>query len=180
MDDYQHRRSIRLRGYDYRQVGAYFVTLCTHGREMVFGEVVDGTMRLNAYGHIVTEDWLWLAERYLYVDLDAWVLMPNHLHGIVVILPDVESPGEGGSRTAPTKPLGRLVGAFKTVSTKHVNEWRETPGRPRWQRNYYEHVIRNDSDLDRIRDYITANPTRWEQDAENPVNIIASPRRGGS
>src|SRR5690349_14716177 len=104
-------------------------------------------MRLNAYGHIVVEDWLWLASNFTGVDLDIFILMPNHLHGIIVL----QGGPEGGSRTAPTKPLGGLIGAFKTVSTKHVNEWRETPGAPLWQRDFYEHIIRNDDDLERIR-----------------------------
>ncbi len=91
-----------------------------------------------------------------------------------------DTAGAGSSRTAGTKSLGRLIGAFKTVSTKHVNEWRGTPGVPLWQRNYYEHVIRNDADITRIRDYIVANPARWENDADNPANTTAPLRRGGS
>ncbi len=126
------------------------------------GEIVDDTMRLNAYGQIIAEHWCWLADQYEFVELDAFVIMPNHLHGIIVI-----TVGEGGSRTARTKSLGRLIGAFKTVSTKHVNEWRETPGDTLWHRNYFEHIIRNDADLDRIREYIATNPARWSEDAEN-------------
>jgi len=156
-----HRRSIRLQEYDYRQAGAYFVTVCADRHALVFGEIVNDTMRLNAYGQIVIEDWEWLAGHHESVELDAFVVMPNHLHGIIVI-----TGGEGGSRTAPTKPLGRLVGAFRTVSTKHVNEWRETPGVTLWQRNFHEHIIRNGDDLDRIRAYIVTNPARWSWDAE--------------
>lgn len=187
-----HRRSIRLPTYDYRQAGAYFVTLCTDRRTSVFGAIVDEAMHRNAYGEIVAEDWAWLAERYPAVRLDAFVVMPNHLHGIVMIAASEDDGreggpreggsqvrkggswgGEDGSRTAPTemgessrKSLGRLIGAFKTVSTKHVNEWREAPGVALWQRNYYEHIIRDDSDLARIREYIAANPARWREDSE--------------
>jgi len=157
-----HRRSIRLRDYDYAQSSAYFVTISTYQYVHIFGEVVNDTMHLNAYGQIVTEDWCWLADQYEFVELDAFVVMPNHLHGIIVI-----TGGEGGSRTARTKPLGRLIGAFKTVSTKHINEWRETPSATLWHRNYFEHIIRNDDDLDRIRAYIAANPARWSEDADN-------------
>lgn len=156
-----HRRSLRLQDYDYRWAGAYFVTICTHQREAVFGAIAGTAMDLNAYGQIVAEDWVWLAARFAGVELDAFVVMPNHVHGIIVI-----AGPESDSRIAPTKPLGGLVGAFKTVSTKHVNEWRETPGAALWQRDFYEHVIRNDEDVQRIREYITANPARWRQDSE--------------
>ena len=164
--DIRHRRSIRLRGYDYSRPGAYYVTVVTHGRRTLFGDVVDGEMRLNDAGRLIVEGWEWLASRHRYVELDAYVVMPNHLHGVIVIA------GEGGSRTAPTekrKPLGRLVGAFKTVTTKRVNLARDTPGRMLWQRNYYEHVIRSDEEWNRVREYIINNPMRWEIDAENPA-----------
>ena len=190
-----HRRSIRLKGYDYTRAGAYFVTLCTQDRACVFGSVANGEMRPNEYGREVAGCWLWLAERYPYVTLDEWVVMPNHVHGIIVITDGNDRAGgsdggRGGSRTAPTgprnaptgsvgqpavpmkrKPLGRLIGAFKTVSTKHVNEIRSTPGAKLWQRNYYDHVIRDDLSLRRIREYIANNPSRWALDRENPVRF---------
>jgi putative transposase len=181
-----HRRSIRLQGYDYTRDGAYFVTICTRGRTRVFGSVVQGEMRLNRYGREVANCWTWLAERYPYVHLDRWVVMPNHIHGIIVIADDVcaddtrlDDIRRGGSRTAPTtrttptgyvdhpiartkrKPLGRLIGAFKTVSTKRVNDFRSTPDAKLWQRNYYEHVVRDDRALQRIREYIANNPSYW-------------------
>ncbi len=174
-----HRRSIRLRGYDYTQAGAYFVTLCARDRACLFGEVVNGDVRLSDAGRIVADAWEWLAVQYPYVALDAWVVMPNHLHGIIVMV-DGDDGGRGGSRTAPTgdapsgtvvvkrKPLGRLIGAFKTVSTKRINEIRGTPGATLWQRNYYEHVIRGDADLRRIRAYIADNPARWGRDRNPP------------
>src|SRR3990170_3991294 len=163
-----HRRSIRLRDYDYRQAGAYFVTTVCKDRELVLED--------ERFRTIAEETWLWLAERYEYVDLDEYVVMPNHLQGIVVIR-DVR---RGGSRTAPTgdaarKPVGRLVGAFKTVSTKRINEIRDAPGVPVWQRNYYEHVIRDEDDLDRVRRYIAENPLRWDEDPENP-NFVGAVR----
>ncbi len=133
------------------------------------GHVLNGQVMVNDYGKLVAESWEWLTERYPYVRLDEWVLMPNHLHGILVIADDCR----GGSRTAPTGPsgigfrrktLGRLVGAFKTVSTKKINEFRSTPGTLVWQRNYYEHVIRSESSLQAIRTYIVNNPGAWESD----------------
>jgi putative transposase len=118
---------------------------------------------------IVSATWQWLPEQYPYVELDTWVVMPNHFHGIVFLLDD----RRGGARPAPTKrkPLGRLIGAFKTVSTKRINELRTTPGQPVWQRNYYEHVIRNEVDLEEIREYIQNNPLKWLDDENHPANI---------
>jgi len=159
-----HRRSIRLKGYDYRQAGAYFVTLCVHNREPLLGNIIHGEMQPNEYGQIVAECWSGLSENYAYVELDASVVMPNHFHGILVV---VDDDRRGGSRTAPTpnrKPLGRLIGVFKTVSTKQINGLRRTPGARFWQRNYYEHIIRSEPDLNRIREYIQLNPLRWGQD----------------
>ena len=158
-----HRHSVRLPTYDYRQPGAYFVTVVCRERALLLED--------PSYREIVGQAWLWLASQYEYVVLDQYVIMPNHLHGIVFI----RDPGRGGSRTAPTdgdkrKPLGRLVGAFKTVSTKRINQMRRTPGLPVWQRNYYEHVIRDEHELDRIRQYIIDNPACWETDPENPVH----------
>lgn len=165
------RRSIRLHGYDYSQTGAYFVTICTQNRECLFGEIVDGDMRLNETGRIVADSWEWLAEQYDHVSLDEYVVMPNHAHGIIVITDDCR----GGSRTALTrtaptgkrKPIGRLIGAFKTISTKRVNESRQTPGTQLWQRNYWEHIVRNEPELNRIQEYIHNNPAQWELDSLN-------------
>ncbi len=173
-----HRRSIRLRGYDYCRSGRYYVTICTQDKEHLFGRVVEGEMHRNELGDYVARCWQWLARQYPYVDLDEWIIMPNHLHAIMVITcrgvsrnaPTMQNAEpEGGSRTAPTKrkPLGRLIGAFKTVSTDHLNEMRGTPTSLLWQRDFYEHIIRNDDELNKIREYIRTNPLRWGSDPEN-------------
>jgi REP element-mobilizing transposase RayT len=148
------------------------VTACTKGRACLFGEVVSGELQLSEVGRIVTETWAWLTIQYPYVELDVFVIMPNHIHGIIVVQ---EKGGRGRSQTAPTKrkSLGRLIGAMKTVSTKSINQRRGTPGAAVWQRNYYEHVIRSDNSLNRIREYILDNPGQWNFDRENP----AMPRR---
>jgi REP element-mobilizing transposase RayT len=171
-----HRRSIRLPGYDYASVGAYFVTICVHGGECLLGGVLDGEMQLSEWGQVASESWQWLETQYPYVSLDAWTIMPNHLHGIIVMDGDLtaEGTGRGGSRTAPTaetkrKPLGRLIGAFKTVSTKRIDKLRDMPGVPFWQRNYWEHIIRNEDSLNRIRRYIEGNPARWAEDQLHPA-----------
>ncbi len=164
----RRRRSVRLEGYDYRQPGAYFVTICAYRWEPLFGEVIDGELSLNPLGRIVDREWRRTAKMRGDVELDEYVIMPNHMHGILMITDD----SRGGSRTAPTtntrKPLGRLIGAFKTVSTKSINPLRNTPGQPVWQRNYYEHVIRNDNALNRIRAYIHYNPAKWHLDPYRP------------
>ncbi|SPQ00463.1 conserved hypothetical protein [Candidatus Sulfobium mesophilum] len=171
--DKHHRRSIRLKGYDYSQSGAYFVTISRRTGECMFGDIIDGGMRVNEHGHIAGESWEWLSWQYGYVDIDEWVVMPNHLHGILIINDNCK----GGSRTAPTetmrrKSLGRLIGAFKTVSSKQINQIRSIPGYPVWQRNYYEHIIRSEEEMDRIRQYIIDNPVKWAEDEDNPENII--------
>ena len=156
--DPHHRRSIRLPDFDYTRPGAYFVTIVCAERALLFEE--------PCLRDVAEEAWVWLAWQYPYVNLDAHVVMPNHLHGIIMM----DDLRRGGSRTAPTtprKPIGRLVGAFKTVSTKRINQLRGMPGVPVWQRNYYEHVIRDDEDLQRVRAYIVENPARWDQDPEN-------------
>ncbi len=169
-----HRRSIRLPGYDYRQAGAYFVTLVCKNRELLLED--------DRFRAIVEDAWRWLAERHEFVSLYEYVVMPNHLHGIIVI----REACRGGSRTAPTvctsggKPLGRLIGAFKTVSTKRINGIRGTPGLPVWQRNYYEHVIRNDDELNHVRQYVIDNRLHWDQDPENPAVAQAMGDHGGS
>jgi len=174
-----------LQGYDYSPPGAYFITICVQNPVCIFGDVSGGKMVLNELGEIVAESWQWLERQYEHVEMDEWVVMPNHLHGIMVIKDcrggsrsggmGMDDTGRGGSRTAPTgsdqpkrKPLGRLIGAFKTVSTKRVNEIHNTPGAKLWQRNYYEHIIRSEEDLKRIRTYLAQNPAKWEFDRVNP------------
>lgn len=167
MDASANRRriSLRLRDYNYSQPGAYFITLCIQDRKCLLGNIVGNAMHLNESGHVISEAWQWLPQQYPYVSLDSFVVMPNHVHGVLVI-----GNPEGGSRTAPTKvkPLGGLIAAFKTISAKSVNAQRGMPGAELWQRNYYEHVIRNETDLQRIREYIQNNPAQWALDEENP------------
>ena len=166
----KRRKSNRLEGYDYSLAGCYFVTVCAQDRVNRFGDIVNEKMHLNETGRGVAETWEWLKGRYNNIGLDAWVIMPNHLHGILIIYDTCR----GGSRTAPTKPLGRLIGAFKTVSTKRINMRQGTPGTKLWQRSFYDHVIRDDDDLNRVREYIQNNPLRWALDEENPANRVGS------
>jgi REP element-mobilizing transposase RayT len=164
MQPEQARKSLRLQGFDYASAGAYFVTIVAKDRALLFED-----MRLY---DIAGQSWRWLGARYDHVQLDEFVIMPNHVHAILWIT----DPRRGGSRAAPTasraelKPLGQLIGAFKTVSAKQINRIRGTPGVPVWQRNFYEHIVRTDDELNRIRQYIIDNPGQWETDAENPAN----------
>ncbi len=150
-----NRQSIRLQTHDYAADGMYFVTICVEGRECLLGDVVNEKLVLNSRGRFAETALLWLPKQYEYVKIDSYVIMPNHMHAILVI--------GGGSRTAatPRKSLGRLVGVFKTVSTKWINVMHNTPSRPFWQRNYYDRIIRDQRALNGIRQYIADNPRRW-------------------
>lgn len=170
-----HRRSIRLQGWDYRQGGAYFVTISTHERVHLFGEVVNGAMMMSDFGRIVTEEWERTVQLRSYVRVDAFVVMPNHVHGIVWIVED-ETTSVGAQRpcapaTPPTnvlpRSLGAIVRASKSAVTKRINQIRDIPGAPVWQRNYYERIIRNERELNAIREYIQNNPANWPSDTEN-------------
>lgn len=187
-----HRRSIRLKGYDYSPAGAYFVTICAHCRECLFDDAV---LRRVAESH-----WRALPKHFPNVVLDEWIVMPNHLHGVIVIADDArrgeafpdapsnakassssenESPANVvGGNASPLPPrgvtpnsLGAIIGNYKAVTTRRINAIRHTPGAPVWQRNYYEHIIRNEKELNRIRAYIINNPANWEADDENPRKI---------
>lgn len=181
-----HRRSIRLAGYDYTQAGAYFITLNAWGREPIFGEVVGNTVRLSRFGEILRDYWLKLPEVFP-VDLDAWVIMPDHLHGVIILYgkgeasggldhgflaghpaPDASPLHRGRPHGTHPDSLGAVVQNFKSITTRKINQQRGTPGETVWQRNYYEHVVRDEGELERIRGYIGANPDRWSQGFRDP------------
>ena len=167
----KHRKPNRLKNYDYSRDGFYFVTICTHNRKHYFGEIYNRRMQLNRYGKIVQKQWLWLAEQYPYVEHDEHVFMPNHVHGIVIINRSaVANVGNGRDRSLPKiKPLSELIGAFKTTSSKLIH--RAGLVEFRWQKSFYDHIIRNDRSLFHIRKYIQNNPLQWEYDQENLNNI---------
>jgi putative transposase len=184
----RRRRSLRLSGYDYAQAGAYFVTICTQNRACLFGEIASGAMRPNGAGELATRLWHEMPERFFDLEVDASVVMPNHIHGILV-LSDVGAPlvdardeaidAGAATRAAPTAvraTIGDIVGAFKSRFTvefiRGVRDGRWPAfSRRVWQRNYYEHVIRDDRELARVRRYIEENPLRWEFDQENPQRV---------
>jgi len=174
------RRHLRLLGFDYSGESAYFVTICTRNREYLFGDVVNGKMRLNELGRMVQTDWDGLSDRFPTIEFDAFVVMPNHVHGILVlvgagpVLSLVEGlalPLGGAASSAPTGSasiLGKVVRAFKSISAIGVNRLLSRSGQSLRQRSYYEHVIRTEESLSRIREYIATNPLRWQLDRENP------------
>lgn len=171
------RRSIRLRDFDYSQEGAYFVTICTHNRALLFD-------LYPALKEIILFNWAALPERFPVVNLDQFVIMPNHFHGIVAIthqgahINPAGPPNDGrkdNSKIPQTITLGKVIGVFKSLC---ASDWRhhcrvQTPFAEirLWQRNYYDHIIRNDQELNQIREYILQNPLKWELDPENPSNI---------
>ncbi len=184
------RRSIRLRNYDYGQTGGYFVTICVQEQKCLFGKIIDGQMQLNEIGKIVIECWDSIPQHFLSAELDLCVVMPNHVHGIILLktvgaraprpyphsqpnrTSAVPSPVLPNRRTKIHLPtLGQVVAYFKYQSTKCINQHRDMPGTRIWQRNYYDHVIRDDIDLQRIRQYITDNPMQWQLDRLHPNNF---------
>lgn len=187
---HHHRRSIRLKGYDYTQAGAYFVTIVTHQRECLCGEINNGVLQLNPQGQRIAECWEALARHFPFPELDSYVIMPNHLHGIVVLTRALidERRGEAFAETSAqreasaqanasplpprgTKPgsLNAVIQNFKSVSTRKINQMQNTAGNIIWQRNYYEHIIHSEPELERIRAYIENNPAQWTHDTENPT-----------
>ncbi len=191
MTSHERRRSLRLADYDYAQSGAYFVTIVTQRRSSLFGDVIDAEMRLNGAGHMVCDLWHRLPTRFPSVELDEFIVMPNHVHGVLLLGTDVEHVGaplvgarsrNASDRSAESFSLGRVVGAFKSLTTvayaRGVRESRWKPFDQRlWQRNFYEHIVRDERSLERIREYILANPARWEVDPENP-NMSTDHNRG--
>lgn len=218
-DPYKHnRQSMRAPAYDYAWPGWYAVTIGVHNRQPLFGDVVQGTMRLNATGRMIKTVWNEIPERFRQVGLDTFVVMPNHIHGIIVIRPDTDwdpdtrmgescirpcdqrGQDRANTRFAPTQlgqgsfnrsdgnqadgttprgtapgSLGRIIQAFKSITTHHYirgvkhEGWPPFDGRL-WQRSFYDHIIRDDADLDRIRTYIANNPANWHNDDEHPIN----------
>jgi len=207
------RHSIRLKDYDYSKPGAYFITICTKDRKCLFGEIKDNQMFLNEFGEIAKDVWLEIPNHFPNVELDEFVIMPNHIHGIIIIqnadvgaihelplqlpndelplqLPNDELPQQMSNDELPQQMLNdelsrqdnkiqrrkmivpKIVGFFKMNTAKKINQILNTIGQPLWQRNYYEHIIRKEKSLQRIRQYIINNPAKWDMDMEyyNEIN----------
>lgn len=191
-----HRRSIRLKGYDYTQVGAYFVTAVTWHRDCLFGDFADGEVQLNRAGQIIRDEWMNLAQRFKFVELGAFVVMPNHLHGILLFhgvgatrpvlsgapsgqtLSHHETTAgiDGSPLPSPRGPnpasLGALIGEFKSRATKRLWKIPSLTRTPIWQRNYYERILRNEKEVSATWDYIESNPSLWDDDDENQHKTV--------
>ena len=154
-----NRKSIRLKNWNYTDPGYYFVTICANNRQHLFGDIVNDQMIPNEFGIIVKCAWFDLVNHNPDIALDEFAIMPNHIHGIIII-------GVGLEPT-PT-PLSEIVRQFKTFSAKRINKLRNTPYAKLWQRNYYDHIIRNEPSLNEIRTYINNNPRQWSRDKYNP------------
>ncbi|VXD19586.1 transposase [Planktothrix paucivesiculata] len=192
--DLHKRQSIRLRGYDYSQSGFYFITICCYQRECLFGNIINSQMELNNLGGLVKEEWVKSAEIRKEIELGEFVIMPNHFHGIIIIDQEINQNVDnynhvntndvGANGRSPLqeiqssqqeismkpKSLSSLIAGFKSATTKKINIIRDTPKNPVWQRNYYDHIIRNDESLERIREYVQNNPLSWENDQLHPNN----------
>jgi REP element-mobilizing transposase RayT len=169
------RRSIRLKDFDYTAGALYFLTICSDRRRCIFGRVEEGRAWPNALGRMIEDEWLRSLEMRRHIDLDACVIMPNHFHAIVALF-------DQGARSAPlrgkscregmqAKGLASLVAGFKAAVTRRASHALQRLRLPIWQRNYYEHVVRDERDLERIRAYIEANPARWEEDSYHPRSL---------
>lgn len=180
-----NRRSIRLRDFDYSSPGEYFITICTQNRKCLFGKIIDGEMESNEIGIIARKFWQQIPDRYENVNLDAFVVMPNHIHGIIGIEYSLESRPAGVIHELPLQIddrenyrksrrkmyLPKIIGWYKMNVSKQSNIILDNTGDRFWQRNYYEHIIRNEKSLHQIRDYILNNPASWKEDQNHPENF---------
>lgn len=188
--DIHNRRSMRLKGYDYSQAGAYLVTVVTQERLTLFGDVLKGRMQLNPAGEMVQRIWKEMPDRFPHIVMDTFIAMPNHVHGIIILAgagragtqnsykpSEFDMKTRATTRVAPTVDgrtrLGNVVGVFKSLTTleytRGVRDMNWLPFKRRlWQRNFYEHIVRTDASLQKYRKYIVDNPVQWPFDRENP------------
>jgi REP element-mobilizing transposase RayT len=171
-----HRRSIRLRGYDYAQPGAYFVTVCVRERECVLGNITDGEMVLSDLGKIARDFWAQVPVHFPTISIDTFVVMPNHVHAVIIIndLPcrgAVTAPLQTGQSKIDRPTLSQIIAYYKYQTTKHINQIHDNAETPFWQRGFYDHIIRNKRELNAIQQYIADNPVKWQLDRDNPQNL---------
>ncbi|GAB6099399.1 transposase [Halanaerocella petrolearia] len=185
-------KSMRLKNYDYSKSGHYFVTICSSNRNCIFGKINDNKIKLNKYGQIADDYWSEIPQHFDNVKLDQHIIMPNHIHGIIIIknnncrniknndcrdmachVPTTTTKTtktrKFGNRKSGT--LSTIIGSYKSAVTKKTNQIRNTPGNSIWQRNYYDRIIRSEDELNRIGTYIRQNPLKWELDNNSPVNL---------
>jgi len=172
------RRSVRLKGYDYSGTGAYFVTVCTNRKKCILGEVIDEKIVPTTIGGIAKNCWEEIPKHFLNVELDEFVVMPNHVHGIIQIInvgathasPLQKHHSNSNPRGPGPRTIGSIVGSFKSATTRCANGIGLGNRFSIWQRNYYEHIIRDEDELNQVKEYIIQNPLKWQFDRENPNN----------
>ena len=168
-----YRRSIRLKDYNYASAGSYFITICTKNKECLFGNVINSTVELTSIGRIAHKSWLNINKHFENIELDEFIIMPNHIHGIITIN-DVGAqyiePLQNKFQYIIPKSIGSIIRTYKSA----VSRWCNRNGYKnfKWQRNYFEHIIRNEKEINEIREYIINNPLKWDLDKENPNNIM--------
>ncbi|MCC7478069.1 transposase [bacterium] len=170
MADFHHRRSVRLSYWDYSRPGYYFLTICCHQRQCLFGRIVDGEMQLSEYGRVAKEELLKSVEIRRELSFDSLVIMPNHIH-IVVVINRRDDGTLGYRREALTRErhsVSSFIASLKSVVTARINTMRSTPGVPVWQRGFHDHIVRSEASLLAIRQYILDNPRQWELDRLHP------------
>jgi REP element-mobilizing transposase RayT len=172
--DIHHRQSIRLKNYDYSQAGAYFITICTHQKQCLFGNIKNGRMRLNHLGAIADQYWQQIPEHFPNTALDIYIIMPNHLHGILWIIEsdkNEENPRKFGNIVK--RSISSMMRSYKAVVTKEIKKACNLQGRYSiWQKRYYDQIIRSEKMLNNIRQYILENPINWDRDEEKPTEDI--------
>ncbi|MCX5859329.1 MAG: transposase [Proteobacteria bacterium] len=170
------RRSVRLKGYDYSGTGAYFVTVCTNRKKCILGKVIDEQIVPTTIGKIAKNCWEEIPKHFPNVELDEFVIMPNHVHGIIQIIrvgathasPLQKHLSNSNPHGSGPRTIGSIVGSLKSATTRYANGIGLGNGFSIWQRNYYEHIIRNEDELNQVREYIIKNPLKWQFDRENP------------
>ena len=158
-----HRHSVRLKGWDYREAGRYVVTVCTHEKSCLFSQIKEGKIELTELGKIVHDEWTNAARIRADVRLDEFIIMPNHLHGILILREDPKKRSGGEHSTLVSGSLGAIIGQFKSSVTKQAGESMGLASFKVWHRGYFERIIRDDVELFFVQDYIATNPSRWEQ-----------------
>ena len=160
------RKNHRLRGFDYRSNVAYFVTICTHDRRFAFGDILHGKLHPTRRGLIAGECWNDLPNHHPHVELDAFVVMPNHVHGILCFVG--ATPALSATAELQSHSLGTVIGSYKSAVTRRINQLRPQSADNLWQRGYYDRVSRNDCSYETIWQYVDDNPRCWDEDEHNP------------
>jgi len=165
-----HRHSLRIKNYNYSLPGAYFITICTYRKENILGYIIDGKIELNILGRITVREWLKTFQIRKNIQLDEYMIMPNHFHGIIILSENnkgVLQYAPTNEFRSPSQTIGSIIRGFKSAVTRQIKRLDYPFFYSVWQRNYYEHIIRNENELNLIREYIQNNPLRWQYDREN-------------